>query len=140
MAFYTYTGKLADLGGVPFPGAVPRLWVEADRDTMGPEGPIPARKRVEVAVGSDGTFSVTLQASADLSPATLYTLRCDWLDGAGNPLGFAEWKFTAYQGGGPIRDGGAPPTFSIWVGPPWPPVGTPGLYLDKASPNDWGII
>lgn len=139
MTLYTYTGKLADFGGVPFPGAVPRLYVEADRDSFGPQGPLPARKRVEITVASDGSFSVTLQASADTSPPITYLLRCEWLDGS-TPLGYAEWTFTAYQGGGPIGDGGTPPTFSIWVGPPWPPSGTPGLYLDKASPNDWGII
>lgn len=140
MAFYPYHGRLADFGGVPFPGATPRLWVEADRDTFGPDGPIPARKRIEIGVASDGLFSVTLQGSADVSPPVRYTLRCDWLDGAGNTLGFAEWPFSAYQGGGPISEGGEPPTYPVWVGPPWPPEKTRGMYVEKVSPNDWGII
>lgn len=139
MALFVYTGTLKDFGGAPFPGAVPRLTVEADRDAFGPDGPLPARKRIQVPVAPDGAFSVRLQASADTVPPVQYLLRCEWLDGA-TPLGYAEWRFTAHQGGGPVTEGGAPPTYSVWVGPPWPPAGTPGLYLDTNSPNDWGII
>lgn len=141
MAIYTYTGTLADLGGAPFPEAIPRLWVVAERDTFGPDGPIPAAKKVEITVASSGAFSVQLHDSASLSPPTRYRLRCLWLDGdSGDPVGFAEWVFTAFPGGGPINEGGEPPTYSVWIGPPWPAAGTPGLYIDRNSPNEWGII
>ena len=140
MALYEYTGRLSDLGGAPFPDAVPQLWVVAEKDTFGPEGPIPANKRVEISVGSTGMFSVRLHDSVSLRPPVRYVLLCLWLDGEGNPFGFAQWPFTAYSGGGPITDGGEPPTFTVWIGPPWPPEGSRGLYIDRNSPNEWGII
>lgn len=133
MALYTYTGTLADLGGVPFPGALPRLWVEADRDTFGPDGPIPARKRVIVNVATDGTFSVSLTASTETSPPVRYFLLCEWLDQSSSPVGFAQWEFTAYMGGGPIKDGAQAPLSVWWVGPPWPQGTPPGLYVNKVT-------
>lgn len=136
MAIYTYTGTLADLGGSPFPGAFPKLYVVADRDTFGPNGPIPANKRVEIPVASDGSFAVQLTASADLSPSVRYTLRCEWLDGE-TPLGWAEWDFTAYGGGGPIKDGVSAPASVWWVGPPWPSGLPSGWYLNRFT-NDVG--
>lgn len=139
MPLYAYTGYLTDLGGAPFPDAVPRLWVEADRDTMGPDGPLPARKRVPVSIGAGGSFSILLTASQDTNPPIQYALRCEWLDGD-TVLGFAEWQFTAYPGGGPISSGfNAPVAATWWVGPPWPPLGTRGMYYDKTT-DDVGQV
>lgn len=135
MALYPYTGTLADLGGAPFPGATPDLYVVADQDTFGPEGPIPARKQVEIEVASNGSFTVQLTASIDTTPPVKYRLICDWLTATGKPLGSAEWDFTAQPGGGPIATMPGVMT-RVWYSTKQPPVNRSGIYWVHPSTGD----
>lgn len=130
MAVYAYTGKLTDFGEAPFPEAVPRLWVEPERDAFSPSGPSAAR-RIPVVVAADGSFSVNLTASIDLVPPTRYALRCDWfrVDIAGTEVlaGWAQWDFTAQPGGGPIAT--MPGVLTrVWYDTTPPPVERSGIY------------
>lgn len=135
MATYTYTGKLTDVGEAPFPGAIPRLWVEPATEMFGPGGPL-ATKRVPVTVAANGSFSVALVASVDTVPAARYRLRCEWLDGD-TVLGSSSWDFNAVVGGGNITESAGAPASVWWVGPPWPAGLPSGFYFDKIT-NDVG--
>lgn len=125
MTVYTYTGKLADFGDKPFPTAKPRLWVEGTHAAVSRHA-IHALKRVYIALGESGQFSVDLTASADLTPPTQYLLRCEWLDGE-TVMGWTEWRFTALIGGGNIgnmQDGAAT---NVWYSTQSPPDNRAGI-------------
>ena len=134
MAVYPYTGKLTDFGEQPFPNAVPQLWIQPGSDAYTPSGPSAAR-RISVPVASDGTFSVDLTASIDLIPPMPYGLRCDWLTEDDEPLGWAEWEFTAQIGGGPIATmpGGIT---RVWYDTAEPPVNRTGITWIHPITND----
>lgn len=134
MTVYTFTGRLTDYGGAPFPNAVPELWVEPERPGYSATG-IMADKRIPVTVASDGSFSVQLEASSTVSPEAIYLLRCEWHD-PGGPRTWAEWaRFRAPVGGGNIGDlNTAPqPSWSIAYGYGPPPAGVTGLYIDVSG-------
>ena len=136
MALYTYTGKLTDFTGTPFPGAQPRLWVEPDGSGFSGDGVL-ATKRIPVAVASNGNFSVQLEASATVRPEAIYLLKCEWLDGD-TVLGWTDWaRFRAPAGGGNIGElNQAPqPPWSIAYGFGPPPPGITGLYIDITGPT-----
>lgn len=131
MAVYSYTGKLTDFGEAPFPGAQPRLWVEPERDAFSPSGPA-ASRRILIPVASTGDFSVDLIPSADLTPPTRYALRVEWIsvsmDGSEALAGWAEWRFTALIGGGPITTMPDGVITRVWYSITPPPVNRPGIY------------
>lgn len=135
MAVYTYTGKLTDFGEAPFPDALPRLWVEPERDAFSPSGPS-SKKRIPVVVASSGAFSVDLTASIDMLPATRYSLRCEWLNGLdGDPRGWSQWDFTAQPGGGPIAT--MPGVLTrVWYDTAPPPVDRSGIYWIHPTTGD----
>lgn len=133
MATYTYTARLTDFGQQPFPDAHPNLFVVPSVDAFGPTGLLAAKRIPVTFYDPNGAFTVDLVASADTSPAVTYTLVCEWLDVAGSPLGFAEWRFIAVPGGGPIKDMVNAPVSVWWVGPPWPANLPSGFYFDLAT-------
>lgn len=140
MAVYIYTGQLGDFGGAPFPGATPRLWVSPERDAFSNSGGVLASRQVAVPVDKFGAFSVTLVATADLTPPTRYSLRCEWLDDAGLPRGWAQWDFTAAIGGGPIADMKDALITRVWWGTDRPPVQRAGIYWihpDTGDVREW---
>lgn len=125
MAVYSYTGKLADFGDTPFPSAKPRLWVSAEHAaTSG--GSVHALKRVPISVAANGTFSVQLVASADLTPVSRYILRSEWLDGD-TVIGWTEWKFTALIGGGSIANMPDGEITNVWYSTSSPPENRGGI-------------
>lgn len=126
MAVYTYTGKLTDFGEAPFPDAIPELTAVPLRDAFSPSGPA-AAKPIVVPVASTGVFSVDLIASIDLIPPTAYSLRCEWLNAGNDPVGWAQWDFTAQPGGGPIAT--MPNKLTrVWYSTSNPPVDRAGIY------------
>lgn len=131
MAVYTYTGRLADFGGKPFPSALPVLWVEPEQAGFSEDGAL-ARKRIPVTVASNGTFSVDLAASSSVMPEAIYILRCEWFDGD-TSIGWSEWaRFRAPVGGGDIgADNSSPiPSWAILYGmKPPPDYLNNGLYI-----------
>lgn len=133
MTVYTYTGKLTDYGGAPFPNARPKLWVEPEQAGFTNTGVL-ARKRIPVTVASNGNFSVGLEASAAVRPEAIYILKCEWLHPDGGPSEHSDWaRFRAAVGGGNIGElaQSPPPPWSIsyGFGPP-PPEFRGGLYID----------
>lgn len=136
MTTYAYTGTLADAGEAPFPDAVPNLYVVPLQDTFGPAGGVLASRRISIAVATNGTFSVRLVASVDLTPQTKYELRCDWLDAAGNLRGWASWKFTAAIGGGPISQMKDVILTRVWYSTSRPPVDRQGIYWINPETGD----
>ena len=116
--------------------AVPKLWVQPERDAFSPTGPS-AAKRVPVTLESDGTFSVNLVASIDLVPPTRYSLRCEWLDvDSGTAIGWAQWDFTALPGGGPIATMPDAVLTRVWFDVTSPPVDRPGIYWIHPTTGD----
>lgn len=135
MTVYSYTGKLTDFGESPFPEAIPKLWVEPERDAFARSGPL-AAKRIPVRVLDSGNFSVDLLASIDTTPPTNYSLRCEWLQGIdGPPLGWAQWDFTAQIGGGAIA---TMPNFLsvIWYSSSPPPAERDDIYWVHPGTGD----
>lgn len=131
---YTYTGQLTDFGDTPFPGAVPKLWVQPLQDAFSPDG-IAAAKRIPVTLPSSGLFSVDLIASIDMVPPTDYSLRCDWLTEDDEPLGWAQWDFTAQIGGGPIAT--MPNILTrVWYSTDDPPANRAGIIWIHPVTND----
>lgn len=131
---YPYTGQLTDFGDAPFPGAVPRLWVDPERDAFSPDG-LAAAKRIPVTLPSSGLFSVDLIASIDLNPPTPYSFRCEWLTEDGDPIGWAQWDFTAQPGGGPIATMPNHVT-RVWYATTAPPVQRTGIYWIHPTTGD----
>ncbi len=134
MPKYTYTLKVTDFAGQPFPGAVPRVRVRPKRDASGPDGMLASRD-IPVTLNASGVGSVDLVATIDTVPETGYVLVAEWItvtqDGQEIPGWLAEWEFSALAGGGDIKtmaDGA--PASAIFYGPPWPSTIRPGLYID----------
>lgn len=133
MTVYTYTGKLTDYGGAPFPGARPSLFVTPQQAGFTNKGAL-ARKRIPVTVAPNGDFSVRLESSAAVKPEALYVLTCEWLGENGSPAESSDWAyFRAAVGGGNIgelaQSPPAPWSISYGFGPP-PPGFRGGLYID----------
>lgn len=143
MALYTYTGTLTDIGAGLLAGYAPRLTVAPERETMGPDGLVSAKKILVPVNAATGAFSMTLHASGDLDPAIDYELRLELFEDGdtGHPyVAFDAWRFTAAVGGGPIADMVGGPLTAVWIGPPWPSLPSPpGLYIDSTPPNAWGL-
>lgn len=131
MARYTYTGNVTDLRGAAFPGASPRAWVTTDRDVFTPGG-LGSHRDVRITVESNGSFDVTLEASADLTPPSPYTIRCEWFTVTENGqevlAGWSEWTFTAQIGGGPVSTMPGVKLTRVWYSPLPPPVSRTGIY------------
>lgn len=134
MATYTYTGRLTDFGEKPFLTATPKLWVEPEHPAFSDTGPAVAR-RILITVASNGSFSVDLVASADLTPNTRYRLRCEWLD-SGVLAGWTEWIFTALIGGGSIADMPDSVITNVWYAVSPPPVNRSGIYWIHPTTGD----
>ncbi len=128
MTVYLYTGKLSDFSVTAFPHAVPTLWVSPEHSAFGPDGGVHAGRRIPIVLRTDGTFEVSLVASADLTPETNYSLRCEWVNADGVPLGWEQWDFTAAIGGGPISDMAGVIVTRVWLGETPPPVSRAGIY------------
>lgn len=125
MASYTYTGKLTDFSETPFPSAQPKLWVEPEREAMTKTHAL-ATKRIPITVASNGSFSVDLVPSADLTPPTRYRLRVEWLDNA-TLIGWTDWLFTALIGGGSIGDMTDGEPTNVWYSTSYPPINRSGI-------------
>lgn len=136
MTTYPYTGTLADFGEAPFPEASPELYIVAQRDAFGPSGGVLASRRVPITVRANGSFVVSLVASADLSPQTKYELRCDWLDVSGNLRGWASWVFTAAIGGGSIAQMKDAAITRVWFATYPPPVSRGGILWVNPETGD----
>lgn len=142
MTKYDYSGKLTDFTEAPFPDAVPRLYVAPNGDAFSPSGPS-SKRLIPVDVASNGDFTVSLQASIDLTPETKYTLRCEWYPtGAGDTAvaaGWSTWEFTAQPGGGSIAT--MPNIITrVWYSTSKPPVDRTGIiwiHPDTGDVREW---
>ena len=137
MSLETYTGRLTDFGGSPFPNATPRLWVEPERAGL-TEGGVLAEKRIPIPLDPNGNFTVKLHASSSVRPEAIYLLRCEWLDGD-TLLGWSEIaRFRAPVGGGDlgeiILEGTPPWAITYGFGPP-PDEIRGGIYIDITGPD-----
>ena len=135
MTVYTYSGKLADFSDEAFPAnSRARLWVEAVTSAMSGSS-LHALKRVHISVASNGSFSVDLVASADLTPQSRYRIRCEWLDGD-IVLGWTDWAFTALIGGGPIANMADVVVTNIWYSTVKPPIDRTGITWIHPTTGD----
>ncbi|MCW2165417.1 hypothetical protein B0I12_002572 [Microbacterium hydrothermale] len=136
MAKYTYTLRVTDFSGSPFPGAVPRARIRPMRDASGPDGMLSSRD-IPVTLDGSGRGAADLVATVDTAPETRYRLVVDWLTTTQSGQEIAgwgsEWEFTAVAGGGDIKTMGDVPASAIFYGPPWPANTPPGLYIDTAT-------
>lgn len=128
MATSIYTGKLSDFGEAPFLTAKPELWVAPHGDAFGSSGGVHAARKIPIQLRLDGGFEVRLVPSADLTPFTRYSLRCDWLDVNGISQGWAQLDFTAAIGGGAISDMTDLDLTRVWVGEEAPPLQRTKIY------------
>ena len=141
MARYAYTGRLTDFKRSVIPsGAAPRLYVQALQPAYGGLGLL-ANRRIPVALETDGSFSVSLEASSSVRPEARYELVAEWVGNAGVPQGYSRFAvFRAPIGGGNIADLvdlPAPSVGGILYGYGPPPAGIPTncIYLDLSGVN-----
>jgi hypothetical protein len=147
MSTFRYYGFATDLRENALSGSLPRMTVMPREEAWGPNGVVSATRRT-VPLAEDGAFNIELIPSDELLdkagrpiPYVLdLVLSQPDATGAYTPTGFERWEFIAQPGGGPVIDMGPTPLYRVFIGPPWPPEGTPGLYIDTESPNSWGMI
>jgi hypothetical protein len=80
-----------------------------------------ASRPVRAELASDGSFTVTLIPSDQVTPETWYTMRITWMDEASNftSLDVPQWRFTVTNVNGPLMDDaqtGTPTGLQVWVG------------------------
>lgn len=141
MAAYTYTGTLTDIGVQVLTSRYPRLTVRPEHGVWGLDGVVSSARRTVTVNPATGAFTMTLVASADLTPPAKYVLEVVLFDQAadGTPIaGWDAWTFTAVAGGGNIADMADAPATRLFIGPPWPATPIPGAYFDTTT-NDLGF-
>lgn len=127
----TYTGQLSDFLPSELAGLAPKLWVQRERPSMGPAGPL-TTVRKPVALSPSWTFSFDVVPSVEMVPETRYTLGITWANGRDLDV----LSFVAAPGGGPIKDmHGIPLTrFFVGIDPPRPPAdGEEVWWLDMTN-------
>lgn len=150
MSSYNYSGTLTDIGLGPLAGQQPVMRVRPEVEAFGPDGLVSAAPVPVTLNPSTGAFSMTLIPSGELTPATGGPTGVPYVIDVGRFeqsldgsyfVGVDVWKFTAVAGGGNVGEMNGGSLLAVWVGPPWPSEPLPaGLYIDKAPPNDWGIV
>lgn len=138
----TVTGTLADFGLESLAQFAPEI-------TFTPSGPavfapyLMASKPISVIPAPDGTFSVDLFESFFGHPATWYTIKITWLNGANVPVGFdpIDWKLMVPEGGGALVDLLEVPSnpAQVWVGPPDPNDPSQPLGLTNPTSGTWWL-
>jgi hypothetical protein len=113
--------------------------------TFTPSGPavltpyLLATKPITVVPETDGTFSLDLFENIG-HPATWYTIRVEWLNGAGVPTGvdFIDWKLLVPPGGGALGDLIAVPSnpAMVWTSETPPTDPTPGTWWFNPTTGD----
>lgn len=153
MSSYTYTGTLTDIGLGVLTGQYPVMRVRPEVEAYGPDGLV-SKAPVPVPLDpGNGTFSMNLIPSGELTPTTGGSPGVDYIIEVGRFeqaldgtyfAGIDAWKFTAVVGGGNIGDMAGGSLLAIWIGPPvaaWPSYPyPPGLYIDPLAPNPWTVV
>ncbi|MFJ5106639.1 MULTISPECIES: hypothetical protein [unclassified Glutamicibacter] len=75
-------------------------------------GTIHSTAEVRVTPASNGSFSVNLTATTVMATDCFYTLRIEWVDGAGPSMDFPGWQIRV-----PVGAGGSLDQFIV-IGPP----------------------
>lgn len=149
MSSYTYTGTLTNIGLGVIASSNPVMRVRPEVEAFGPDGVVSALPQPVTVDEVTGEFSMTLYPSGELAPALGGHPGVDYIIEVGRFEetidgsmfnGLDVWKFTAVIGGGNIGEMAGGSLLAVWVGPPWPSPLLPGLYIDTASPNPWGIF
>lgn len=142
MARYTYTGRLTDARLSRFASSLnARLFVCPVQPGYGDQGLLSDR-RIPVTVDpDDGSFSISLEASASVRPMMLYEIGMEWQENGVNQ--WSTWTtFFASVGGGPIGDTiHLPPNPGTWTygwGSPEDNGVTRGLYVDLNTGQWYG--
>jgi hypothetical protein len=132
---------LTDIGVHVLADRRPFLSVRPEAECFGPDGLV-SDARVPVTVEPGGVFNMQLIPSHELralrgSVGVRYVLElalfdrtvsgADWFSGAN------QWLFTARPGGGPVAGMGEALPIDLYIGPPWPAAGTPGVYFDVTT-------
>lgn len=149
MTQFTYTGTLMDIGLGLLIDKNPVMTVRPEVEAYGLHGLVSA-VRMPVTVRSDGWFSMSLMPSGELTPAVGGPVGVPYIievarfetavDGSTVFNGLDVWRFTAVAGGGAVSEMAGGSVLAAFVGPPWPSPLTKGLYIDKESPNAWGVV
>lgn len=125
---------------------------KAPRVVFTPSGPgvstkyVLATEPVEATFLNAQDFEVNLAVNEFVSPTTWYTLRIEWLDGAGNftSVDFPDWKIRVPVGGGELGDLIDAPIDGgfIWTttSPTDPPGSKPGDYILNPVTGDLYLI
>lgn len=149
MSLYLYNGLLTDVASVPIGGWFPEMAIRPVVEAFGPDGLV-SEVPVPITVASDGSFSVQLIPSGELTPTAGGSPGVDYIISVGrfelgddnqtSWHGTDSWRFTAVAGGGNIGGMNGGSLLAVWM-PPWPADPLPkGLYIDTAPPNEWGIV
>lgn len=144
-----YTWKLTDIRAAALTPWFPVVRVRPEVEAFGPDGLV---SEVPVVVTPDmyGTYTVSLFASGDLTPAAGGGSGVDYVIEVGRFeesidghrfVGMDLYRFTAAAGGGPVAQMQGGSLLAVWIGPPWPAAPLPkGVYIDKDAPNPWGVV
>lgn len=137
-----YFANMNALGYQPLSAWSPRLTVRPEVEAFGPAGLISSKPRTISVDPETDYFEVTLVPSSEMTGTdgrigVKYVLELalfdTTIDGSDALVRHDIWVFTAFAGGGPIRDMGQAPPIGFFVGPPWPGSPRPGTYFDTES-------
>ena len=114
------TGTLTDFQGVPRPTLSPRVVFTPDGLATRGAG-VFFSLPISIIPNTDGTFSVGLVDTETLAPADIfYRMKIEWLDAAGNFIGFDEMpgELRVPAAGGVLGDLTTMPrsALEVWVG------------------------
>lgn len=154
MTLYTYTGLLTDVAKVPIGGWFPQMAIRPVVEAYGPDGLVSAVPVPITVLNVDGSFSVQLIPSGELTPTGGGSPGVDYIISVGRfDLGddnkttwtsTDSWQFTAAAGGGNIGEMNGASLLAMWFGPPmgeWPSAPYPaGVYIDPIAPNPWTVV
>lgn len=148
----SYTWKLTDIRADALTPWFPVVRVRPEVEAFGPDGLV---SEVPVVVNPDmyGTYTVSLFASGDLTPAVGggsgvdYVIEVGRFDESIDGHRFSGtdlYRFTAAAGGGAVAQMQGGSTLAVWVGPPigeWPQPPLPkGMYIDPTGMCPWGVV
>jgi hypothetical protein len=143
MSTALYYGNMNALGYQPLSRWSPRLTVRPEVEAFGPAGLISSKPRSISVDPETDYFEVRLVPSSEMTGTdgrigVKYVLELalfeeEGIDGFHPPVRNDIWVFTAFAGGGPIRDMGKAPAIGFFVGPPWPASPRPGTYFDTET-------
>jgi len=138
------TGSLSHFGLASMMPFSPELWFIPSSAAVTGTSFVIASKPIKAELDvSTGAFSVDLLPNVATRPATYYSMRITWLNGAGIPTGadFPDWQLIVPPEGGAIATLMATPwnPALVWVGET-PPDGTPTVntfWLNPVSGDFW---